>query len=130
VGAVMASVCQERVSAMNLKAFRIDFTKACAHWQTAVCWHNCRSNKDIHSLLLPQRLFKLIQVVTGLYDRTNEQHTNSHTIRSTHIVSCDKFKLNLASNEPKLLKIFHSNSAYILGKIRLDPFTIIFTSSI
>jgi hypothetical protein len=29
-----------------------------------------------------------------------------------------------------LLKIFHSNSAYILGKIRLDPFTIIFTSSI
>jgi hypothetical protein len=40
----------------------------------------------------------------------SEQHANSQTIRSTHIVSYDKCKLNLCSNEPKLLKEFHSNS--------------------
>jgi hypothetical protein len=39
-------------------------------------------------------MFKLIQVVTGLYERTSAQHTNSQTTRSTHIVSCDKCKLN------------------------------------
>jgi hypothetical protein len=38
------------------------------------------------------------------FERTSEQHTNSQTIRSTHIVACDKCKLNLASNEPKLFK--------------------------
>jgi len=29
----MASVCQQTESAMNLKAFRTDFTKACANWE-------------------------------------------------------------------------------------------------
>jgi hypothetical protein len=37
-------------------------------------------------------MFKLIQVVTGLYDKWT--NANSQTIRSTHIVSCDKCKLN------------------------------------
>ena len=51
-----------------------------AHRQTAVFWHNWRSNKDSESLLLPWGMFKRIQVVTGLYGRTSEQHANSqHT---------------------------------------------------
>jgi hypothetical protein len=39
-------------------------------------------------------MFKIIQVVTGLYDRTSEQHANSQTICSTHIRACDKCKFN------------------------------------
>jgi hypothetical protein len=82
----------------------------CAHRQTAVCWHNWRSNKDIQSLL-PYSMFKLIQVVTGLYERTSEQHGNSQTIRSTHIVACDKCKLNPCLKWAKNVKKFHSNWA-------------------
>jgi hypothetical protein len=65
-----------------------------AHRQTMGFWHTWRRNKDIQSLLLPQSMFKIIQVVTGLYERTREQHADSQTTHSTHIVSCDKCKLN------------------------------------
>jgi hypothetical protein len=33
-------------------------------------------------------------MVTGLYGRTREKYSNSQTIWSTHIISCEKCKLN------------------------------------
>jgi hypothetical protein len=81
-------VCDKKgASEMNQKAFRIDYAKSLcklglqsAHRQTMDFWHNWRSNKDIQSLLLPQGMFQLIEIVTGLYGRMREKHANSQTM--------------------------------------------------
>ena len=77
----MASVCQERVTATNLKAFRIDFTNACANWEHSLHIGTPQCSDTIEEATKTFGMFKHIQVVTGLYGRTSEQHAN---IKHTH----------------------------------------------
>ena len=58
--------------------------------------------KDTQYLLLPQGMFKHIQMVTGLYGSTREQHTNTQNIQSTH-VSFEKCKLNPGLKREKIV---------------------------
>ena len=83
-------------SAMNLKAFRNDFAKspctACTEADQRVLTQ-LKNNQDTQYLLLPQGMFEHIQMATGLYGRTEEQHTKTQTIHSARD-SFEKCKLN------------------------------------
>jgi len=72
-------VCSKKgASGIILKAFRTDFAKSLcklglqsAQRYTIEFWHNWRSNKENQSLLLPQSMLKLIQMVNVSYGRTS-----------------------------------------------------------
>ena len=116
VCAVMASVCQERVCAMNLTAFRTDFAKACANWEPSLhidrqwCSDTIEGATDTSSLFSYHTVcsnssrwsltFMKGQVNNTQTARPNALHTSFHGINVNRII---------ASNEPKLFKKFHFN---------------------
>ena len=98
---------------MNLQALRIDFAKACAsqHYSlhTGRPWCSDTTEEATKTI----RLFPYYKVClnshrwsSGLNGRTRGKHANSQTtIWSTHIISCEKCKLNLCLKTDNLLPL-------------------------
>ena len=124
-----------RASAMNQKAFRIDFAKSMhklglqsAQRQTMDFGTQLKNNKDTQFLLLPQCMFENTQMVTGLYGRTREQHSNNQTTCNTH-VSCEKCKLNPCLKGTKIVPKISFQLTVDIGKNVIKLFAIIFITS-
>jgi hypothetical protein len=104
LGALPASVgqdrskCNESAGSQNLFCQSLSqLVLQSAHRQTMVFWHNWRSNKDISH-----------RWSSGLYGMKRGKHANSQiTIWSTHIIPCEKCKLN-----PCLKTIFFFHWCY------------------
>jgi hypothetical protein len=98
----------------------------CAHRQTAVCWHNWRSNKTFspfsyHKVCSKSSRWSMAFMKGQVNNMQTARPYTAHT--SLHVINVNWI---LASNKPKMFKKFHCNWAQILGKIRLDLFTITF----
>jgi len=114
VGAVMASVCQERVRAMNLTAFRTDFTKACANWEPSLHIGRQWCSDTIEGATDTSSLFSYHTVcsnssrwsLTFMKGQVNNTQTaRPHAVHTSfHVINLNKI---LASNKPKLFKKFH-----------------------
>jgi len=96
---------------MNLEALRIDFAKACASYDyslhTGRPWCSDTAEEATKTLsLFPYHkvCFNSHRWSPGFYGRTRGKHANSQTtIWSTHIVSCEKCKLNPCLKTDNLL---------------------------
>ena len=104
-----------RASVINLQALRIDFAKACASQHYSLHTGRPWCSDTTEEATKTFSLFPYHKVCSnshrwssGLYGRTRGKHTNSQTtICSTHIVSCEKCKLN-----PCLKTIFYIHWRY------------------
>jgi hypothetical protein len=86
VGAVLARVHQERSKCNESEGIQNWFCQKPVQIKTTACTEadntvltQLKNNKDTQHLLLPQGSFEHIQMVTGPYGRTREQHANPQT---------------------------------------------------
>ena len=114
----MASVCQERVSATNLKAFRIDFTKACANSEHSLHIGRPQCSDTIEEATKTFSMFKHIHWSLAFM----EGQVNNMQISSTHTVSCDKYKLNPCLKWAKIVQKISFQLSADTGKNKVKSF--------